>query len=234
MRAVDLSSYSGIGKRTNNEDAFIVKENSEGLLALVCDGLGGQDNGEYASQAAVETITAYLDGKPISAEALGEAITLANEAVCKVQEEHPGAQTTVAAVWLGDNSGEAMNVGDSRIYQFRDGEIVYQSVDHTLAQLAVMTGELKPEEIRGTNLRNRLFRALGDAVAPKIGEKQLEILSGDRLLICSDGFWEGILEDEMLKIAERTDNAEDWLTQMRSIAEPAASDNNTAIAIVIS
>ena len=59
------------------------------------------------------------------------------------------------------------------------------------------------------------------------------VAPGDRLLLCSDGFWEGILEADMLRCARLTDNAEQWLRKMREIAEPVASDNNTAIAIVI-
>lgn len=228
-----LSHYSGLGKRKNNEDAVAVQESADGLLAIVADGLGGQDNGEYASQQAIQTLCEWLLTEAVSASALEEAISKANDAICKLQDKHPGAHTTLAVVWLGKDFAEAMHVGDTRIYQFRDGVILYQSADHSVAQLGVLAGDLKPEEIRTHKDRNKLFRALGEEPMPKIAEKQLDIQEGDRLLLCSDGFWEGILEEEMLRCAEGTENAEEWLQKMREIAEPAASDNNTAVAVVI-
>ena len=127
-----------------------------------------------------------------------------------------------------------MHVGDTRIYQFRGDSVIYQSIDHTIAQLAVMSGDLKPEEIRTSKERNRLFRALGDSEPPKVGSKLLELEKGDRLLLCSDGFWEGILEKDMIRLAKSTESAQGWLNEMRRIAEPLASDNNTAIALLVS
>ena len=230
---LDLSYYSALGNRKNNEDAVSVMKNAGGLLAIVADGLGGQDNGEYASWQAVNTLKEALSTQTVSTKALEEAIAEANRDICVLQSEHPGAQTTIAVIWLGGAYAEAMHVGDTRIYQFRGDSILYQSVDHSVAQLSVMAGELRPEEIRTHRDRNKLFRALGDTQMPKIAKRRLDVQKGDRLLLCSDGFWEGIVEKEMLRLARLTTSAEAWLTKMREIAEPAARDNNTAIAIII-
>lgn len=230
---LSLSYYSGLGKRTNNEDSVSVLESVNGILAVVADGLGGQDNGEYASRQAVKTINDRLTGESISPQKMIDAILAANEEICALQDIHPGAQTTIAAVWLGEGFAEAVHVGDTRIYQFRGDTILYQSADHSVAQLGVMAGDITPGEVRTNRDRNKLFRVLGDRRVPKIAEKLLDIQPGDRLLLCSDGFWEGILEADMLRCARLTESAEPWLRQMRSIAEPAATDNNTAIAIVI-
>lgn len=230
---VSLSYYSGIGKRKNNEDAVSVLENTNGLLAIVADGLGGMENGEIASKQAVKVMNDTLGTGRVSAEAMEAGIIKANKEIYLLQRYYPGAHSTIAAVWLEENFAFAMHVGDTRIYQFRDDNVIYQSVDHSMAQMAVMAGEIKPEEIRYHKERNRLFRALGDSEAPKVAEKLLEIREGDRLLICSDGFWEKILETEMIATAKQTKNAEDWLRLMRARAEPAANDNNTAVAIVI-
>lgn len=228
----DLSYYSALGSRKNNEDAVSVTENS-GLLAIVADGLGGQDNGEYASWQAVHTLEEELSTQTVSTKALEKAIVEANMDICALQSKHPGAQTTIAVVWLGEEYAEAMHVGDTRIYQFRGDSILYQSVDHSVAQLGVMAGDLRPEEIRTHRDRNKLFRALGDPQMPKIAKRRLDLQKGDRLLLCSDGFWEGIVEKEMLRLARLTASSEVWLAKMREIAEPAASDNNTAIAIMV-
>ncbi len=230
---IDLSYYSGIGKRKNNEDAVSVLENTNGLLAIVADGLGGMENGEIASKQAVKVMNDTLGTGRVSAEAMEAGIIKANKEIYLLQRYYPGAHSTIAAVWLEENFAFAMHVGDTRIYQFRDDNVIYQSVDHSMAQMAALSGELKQEEIRTHKERNRLFRALGDSEAPKVAEKLLEIREGDRLLICSDGFWEKILETEMIATAKQTKNAEDWLRLMRARAEPAANDNNTAVAIVI-
>ena len=230
---LSLSYYSGLGKRKNNEDSVSVLESVNGVLAVVADGLGGQDNGEYASRQAVKVLQDRLAGESVSSRKLKDAILEANTEICALQAGHPGAQTTIAALWLGEGFAEAAHVGDTRIYQFRGDAILYQSTDHSVAQLGVMAGDLEPGEIRTNRDRNKLFRVLGDRRVPRVAEKLLDIRSGDRLLLCSDGFWEGILESEMLRCAGQTENAEDWLRKMREIAEPAASDNNTAIAIVV-
>ena len=234
MMNISLASYSGLGKRKNNEDACTVLENDRGLLAVVADGLGGQGNGEFASQQAISTLREELGSRDVDPEALEAAITKANADIFTLQEKHPGAQTTISAVWIKGNSAIAMHVGDTRIYQFRGDSVIYQSIDHTIAQLAVMSGDLKPEEIRTSKERNRLFRALGDSEPPKVGSKLLELEKGDRLLLCSDGFWEGILEKDMIRLAKSTESAQGWLNEMRRIAEPLASDNNTAIALLVS
>ena len=230
---LSLSYYSGLGKRSNNEDSVSVLESLNGVLAVVADGLGGQENGELASRQAVKTLNDRLTGESISPKKLIDAILKAHEEICALQVDHPGAQTTIAAVWIGEGFAEAIHVGDTRIYQFRGDSIIYQSADHSVAQLGVMAGDITPGEVRTNRDRNKLFRVLGDKRVPKIAEKLLDIQPGDRLLLCSDGFWEGILEADMLRCARLTDSAEPWLRQMRAIAEPAASDNNTAIAIVV-
>ncbi len=230
---ISLSYYSEIGKRKTNEDAVSVLENSWGLLAIVADGLGGMGNGEFASRKTVKVMNDLLGPCEVSADSMENAIVKANEEVYSLQREHPGAHSTVAAIWLEEHFAYAMHIGDSRIYQFREDAVVYQSVDHSMAQLAVMSGELRPEDIRTHQSRNKLIRALGESMPPKVVKQFLEIRKNDRLLICSDGFWEMILETEMLKAARQTGSAEEWLSQMRDIAEPAARDNNTAIAIVI-
>ena len=230
---LSLSYYSGLGKRKNNEDTVSVLESINGVLAIIADGLGGQENGEQASRQAVKTLNERLAGESISPKKLVDAVQEANEKICGLQNSYPGAQTTIAAIWLGDGFAEAVHVGDTRIYQFRRDSILYQSADHSVAQLGVMAGDIAPGDIRSNRDRNKLFRVLGDRRTPKIAEKLLDIQPGDRLLLCSDGFWEGILEEDMLRCARVTESAEPWLRRMREIAEPAASDNNTAIAIVI-
>ena len=230
---LSLSYYSDIGKRKNNEDAVSVSENANGLLAIVCDGLGGMANGEYASQQAVKTVTEALTSAAVSRDALEAAVIKADQDVHLLQSRHPGALTTVAALWLCGQTAVAMHVGDTRIYQLRGDCVIFQSRDHSLAQLAVIAGELKPEEIRTHKERNKLCRVLGTNRRLQVEDQFLEVQSGDRFLLCSDGFWEKIDEEEMVTCALATENAESWLQRMRAIVQPSARDNHTAVAIVV-
>lgn len=124
------------------------------------------------------------------------------------------------------------NVGDSRVYQFRNGEVIFQSVDHSLAQLAVVAGKIAPQQIRSYPDRNKLTRSLGWEETPWIDIRTLSVQQGDRFLLCSDGFWEEITENQMLESAARHSDAESWLQAMRTQVQPRASDNNTAVTAI--
>lgn len=229
---VSVSYYTHIGRRKNNEDALSVRRNETGLLAVVADGLGGMGNGEYASRQAVKTLEETLEGAAFSQKALEAAVARANADIRVEQQAHPGAMTTVAVLWLQEGRTLAAHVGDSRIYQFRGDCILFQSRDHSMAQRAVEAGALKPEDIRTFKGRNRLYRALGAGRGVTAAAEELSVQPGDRFLLCSDGFWETLDEEEMISLALRTESAEAWLREMRAVVEPAARDNNTAVAIV--
>lgn len=230
---ISFSCYSEIGKREKNEDSFSVKEDKYGLLAVVADGLGGHAFGEVASGCAVEAINQYLQDKEYGAQTLEQAIIKANSDICDIHSTNEGAQTTVAALWIGDHHALAMHVGDTRIYQFRGGNVVFRSKDHTYAQLAVENGEITADEIRIYPYRNYLYGSLGNDAMPDVEKNVLELKAGDLLLICSDGFWEKILDSEMMDCADDTRDAEVWLARMRRVVSPFADDNNTAIAVVV-
>lgn len=233
LKNIKYSYYSSLGNRQNNEDASIVVKTANGLLAVVADGLGGMAYGEFASRKAIETLLDDLCHLKVSAESLEAAISRANTAICDGHELYPESRTTIAAVWISEEEAIAMHVGDTRIYHFRGDKIMYQSMDHTVAQLAVRAGDISLEEIRSYDRRNVLIRALGSDTPPKITKKILDLQAGDRVLICSDGFWEAIWEKEMISEMVGADTAEEWLSIMRKHVEPKADDNNTAIAISI-
>ena len=233
---ISVSYYSAIGTRDNNEDAVAIQECQNGLLALVADGLGGHARGEVASGIATSVISQQLLNQSPNESDLIDAIQLSSNKIFEAQDGKGSMRTTIAAVWIGDYIGLAANVGDSRIYQFRDGEIVYQSVDHSVAQMAVLVGEITQEDIRNNPDRNKLIRTLGNATAPKVDCECISVQKGDRLLICSDGFWEPVNERAMKNTIVRTKSAKDWLEEMKQIImneQNSDQDNNSAIAIVI-
>lgn len=233
---ISISYYTARGKRQNNEDAVSLLEGSNSLLAVVADGLGGHEAGEVASNHAVATLNRLLQAQTPEEDELIDAIRQANQEIYEMQNAQSHMRTTVAALWLGDYRTIAANVGDSRIYQFRNGRIVYQSTDHSVAQMAVLVGEVEKSELRRSKDRNKLIRVVGEANPPKVDCVELTVQAGDRFLLCSDGFWEPVTEERMLETMASSATAQQWLRLMRQEVERAnnpTQDNHTAIALVI-
>ena len=227
----DISYFSSNGGRCENEDSLCIKEYYNGLLAIVADGLGGCQNGKEASLTAVNVISSTAENHWNEPDILMRSITAANSELRQLDDQ----LTTVAALNINGSSVCAAHIGDSRIYQFRGQEIIYQSMDHSVSQMAVLSGEITPDQIRGHIDRNKLIRALGmsDQVAPYI--KELSLYSGDSFLICSDGFWELITEEEMVSALSVAQTANDWLGEMRKAIDnkfTSNTDNSSAIVII--
>lgn len=232
---ISASYYSSVGGRDKNEDAASILESGETVLGVVADGLGGHTGGELASRLAVRTINAAVGQDPVSAGLLRRAIEEANRAIWRDERRH-GMKSTVAALWFDSRNALAATVGDTRVYQFRDGGIAFQSRDHSVTQMAVQAGELDARSIRGSRERNRLVRALGAQEEVKVDLASLEARPGDAFLLCSDGFWANVWEEEMLSDLSGADTAAAWLARMRGRVEEragASGDNHTAVAILL-
>lgn len=234
---VTFASYTETGGRPQNEDSVMTRDDGNTLLAMVADGLGGHAAGEVASRLAVSTIAAFLQGQEVSTDALDKAVTTAHQAILdKQRNESADMKTTVAAIWIEDGAARGAHVGDSRIYQFRDGKVIYQSLDHSQCQLEVLMGHMTQEQIRSSTIQNILLRALGGNGNVKPDIAILDIQPGDLVLLCTDGFWELILEQEMIRCACGASSAREWLERMRTIVtdrQSPESDNHTAVTIMI-
>ena len=170
----------------------------------------------------------------MSMVALREAIEAANSLIYQEKDTRGGMKSTVAVLWMNAYGALVANVGDTRIYHFRDGQILYRSRDHTLLQLEVISGELEEKDVRKNPERNCLLRALGAKDEVKADIVEISVRPGDAFLLCSDGFWDNIVEEEMLETLSDSSFASDWLRSMRRIAERRMgedADNHTAIAI---
>lgn len=232
----DYSAYTDQGGRSKNEDCFSVQISGDQCLAVVADGLGGMGDGEQASGSAVQFLTQVLQNRQIDEDLLYETVEQANSKVCGLHINGKMMMTTIAVVWMRDQTAFALTVGDSRIYQFRDGKIVFQSTDHSIAQRAVFSGEITAEQIRSYPQRNRITRALGLDSIVKFDLDDLFTQAGDAFLLCSDGFWELITEEEMTAQWKPNISAELWLNRMREmVAHRCGSrgDNNTAVLFIL-
>ena len=230
------SAYTNVGGRNNNEDYFEAVRANGCCLFVLCDGLGGLDAGEVASETAAAEIKDQFLFDPKGFE-LKQAVLAANERILMKQKESgKNMKTTVTAVYIADGEIYCSHVGDSRIYMFDEGGICYQSVDHSASQMAVFSGEITPDGIRTHPDRNILTNALG---AYNKLNAEVKSFSADKIkavLMCSDGFWEYVYEDEMVKLLNESQEPSEWIVSMRALLGQRIgkkNDNNTAVAVFL-
>ncbi len=228
---MDISCYTEIGGRKVNEDALAVVSSETSALLILADGVGSCDNGRLASDTLVVTVRRELEGRFPEEDALADAVVLAGE---ELRRYEGSVCTTAAVVWMQGTSAVVGNVGDSRIYQFRNRKIIYQSIDHSVAQLAVLAGELSRDKIRQSPDKNRLIRAVGGRPGKlRVDTEELVCCPGDAFLLCTDGFWNEITEKEMLEdaCASENESAAAWLARMRRRIDSGnrSLDNHSAI-----
>lgn len=225
--------YTDIGGRASNEDKFFGGHIGNSYLWAVADGLGGLANGDEAAKVVIETLRDdFVKGN--GTLNIAESLQHANKRIIMMQAElNSNMKTTAAVVFVSEKQTVLAHVGDSRIYIFGKGRILYQSKDHSAAQLAVDIGEACAEEIRGHEDRNMLTRALGAPQELRVEMRKMETEEIDAILLCTDGFWEYVFEEEMIQELENTTDAREWIVQMRSYINRRClekNDNNTAVA----
>ena len=221
--------------RTNNEDRFLIAE--ELGLALVADGMGGAACGEVAAQMTAECVAEMLrvpsaDG---SVSAMETAIAEANRRVwlhARNTHECNGMGTTiVAACWRGSRLSIA-NVGDSRAYLLRHGELTQLSYDQSLVNELRHNLGLTDEQIKRYANRNVLTQAIGTSENVAIRTNEIDFVPGDVVLLCSDGL-HGIVDDAaILEILMQPVVMDLQITHLIDAAKRAGANDNVTIAII--
>lgn len=229
------------GGRKINEDNIGVIENNSKKLFIVADGLGGHGHGDYASKISVDKCKeVFLSGEN---EYLLENCFI--ESQNKVINEQlrlnskNDMKTTLVLLQINDKEARWGHIGDSRMYLFRKNKLFKRTLDHSVPQMLVSSNEIKEKDIRNHEDRNRLLRVIGmEWSSPKyqIGEKEI-VESGDSFLLCTDGFWELIIEKSMLKYLKISNTPQQWIDYMETeILKNGLNkemDNYSAIAIFI-
>ncbi|MCX7256672.1 MAG: protein phosphatase 2C domain-containing protein [Polaromonas sp.] len=189
---------SRIGGRGKNEDRMGYCYTRESGLFVLADGMGGHPEGEVASQLALETVSALYQrqARPIiqdPAEFLARALMAAHQqivryATAKGMLDTP--RTTLVAAILQGTEATWVHCGDSRLYVVRDGQLLMRTRDHSYLEQQ-NAGVIKFDHVN----RNILFTCLGSPIKPVFDKASVPLMLGDKLLLCSDGLW-GTLSDE--------------------------------------
>lgn len=204
---VEVGSASRVGGREHNEDAVLVKAIGSGGQAYalaVADGMGGPEGGEVASRLAIDVLKEHF-GEALPADVALELKRAYRTANDRIWEQSPDVSmdrhmgTTLVAAIVNGPYLTIANVGDSRAYLIRANQVLQITEDHSVVAEQVARGEIGEEEQRNSRQRNMLTAAVGtterlDRKLPAIYE--LNLLPEDRLLLCSDGFYDVIDQQE--------------------------------------
>lgn len=232
------ASYTDIGGRPYNEDSVEFDQTDEEHLCVVlADGLGGHGGGQLASAEAVKRILAGWRNAQTPAMLCG-LVQEAHRRILAMQTSVCKMKTTAVVLMICRGQVQWAYAGDSRLYHFVDGSLAFQTRDHSASQIAVLMGQIRPEEIRFHEDRSRVFRALGQESGLTVDAKEEELPPGQHaFLLCSDGFWEYVYEEEMERELRASSSPGEWLDRMRSCLSQRVhgdNDNNTAAAVWLS
>jgi serine/threonine protein phosphatase PrpC len=229
--------------RKVNEDASNSHQLADGQGCwVVADGLGGHGGGDVASRIAVDTIIdAYRNNSEFSAINTGKLMELAQQAILSRQQDDyclSAMRSTAVVLLLDDAKALWSHVGDTRLYRFAGGRIIFQTRDHSVPQAMVDAGDITYDDIRHHEDRNRLTRSLGNdgKIRTTRLDQPVAVAKGDVFLLCTDGFWEYVTETEMEATLAASDTPGKWLGVMETILlcdAPAGHDNYTATAIFV-
>ncbi len=236
MTVLRSGSASDVGRvRTVNQDLPLIRPD----LYAVADGMGGHVGGEVAARVAVETLEQAFERVP-TVDGLREAFSEANAAVWHESQSNRdlrGMGTTLTAVALvGGPEGRDVlalaNVGDSRAYVFSGGEITQVTDDHSLAEERMRHGEMTEEEAAVHPQRHILTRALGVSAEVEADMWELELHTGDRVILCSDGLTNEVGTDEMAGILGEVADPEEAAQRLVDTANGHGGADNITVVVV--
>lgn len=239
-----IHSRSDIGKvRTSNQDAYFAAELSSGtVFAIVCDGMGGANAGNVASETAVKAISEYvlhsyrfdMDSFEI-AKMLKNAIVSANIEIYEMSLKNPdlkGMGTTVVAVLVKDDKAVVINAGDSRAYHIGE-EITQITKDHSVVQSLIESGKITSEDAKVHPRKNVITRALGAEENIIVDSYEVKLAKNSKFLLCTDGLSSFAEEQEIFdifKTAEKDDVTEGLIALAN---ENGGGDNITVVTLAM-
>lgn len=232
-----------VGKeRTNNEDYFLISLKKN--LNIVADGMGGHNAGEIASLNAVETVNDYFteellsqieaDGEKIENE-MKASLLKANQKIlemAKTNNAYHGMGCAVVVALIKGNSLHLCHVGDARAYICNADGIQLLTTDHSKVMDLVKAGQMTMEEARTSPLKNELSQALGspETVVPEYNYYSLK--DGDKVLLCSDGLWDMLSDEEIHEIVRQKKPAKTLCEDLVTAANEAGGHDNITVVVI--
>lgn len=239
---ITYSSITKNGSRPLNEDSIGFLEKNGTFCFVLCDGLGGHGMGDVASALVKdEFLTAFSEGSVLDTSFIKREFVAAQEKLLQKQSELSAKskmKTTAVCMICDGKKAFVGYIGDSRFYAFSKNKVKVQSKDHSVPYMLYLSKEIKENEIRNHPDRNMLLRVMGSEWKGSMYEvfKPLNLKQHQAFLLCSDGFWELITENEMCELLQKSETVEEWLEAMTEVVQKNGidkdMDNYSAIAIL--
>ena len=232
----DIFLYTARGGRDDNEDFIGYASTDEGVVAALSDGVGGVCGGDIASRTVVDTIIVEPYEAEDDAQWLSERMRLADKRVKDEQKRLNNRMlSTVVALRVMDGKAVWAHAGDSRLYYIHDSAIAEVTADHTVAFKKYMAGQIRRGDIVADEDRNSLLNAVGSEGEPRFDIGSADVTEGDAFLLCSDGVWAKLQDQEVLFDYLKADSAERWaeLVLLRVIDRTEGQGDNVSIITVM-
>ena len=240
-RPVSVFGDTDVGRvRSVNQDSVVVRAGDDAplgeALIAVADGMGGHAAGEVASQMSLDMLISSLASSDAPDErAMRDAFSRANAGVLSAASQNPeyrGMGTTLVAGLLTGHELIVGNVGDSRMYLYRDGEMTRATQDHSWVSEMAAAGALTEEQAANHPRRNILTRALGVASSVEADVERIALKRGDRLILCSDGL-HGMVDDKTIAgvVGGKSLDLKKAARELIDLANKAGGTDNITVAL---
>jgi PPM family protein phosphatase len=231
-----------IGQRTNNEDRIYPQkglQTSDDKLFIVCDGMGGHEKGEVASEIVTQTLGSELKNHKEYVDEWQIAIAF-DKAQNKIQEyiknnpEAQGMGTTLTMLYINKKDIIVAHCGDSRIYQVRNGKIIFKTQDHSLVNELLRSGIINEQEAETHPKKNVITRAIQGSATPVKADVSVikDIQASDYFFLCSDGILESI-NDQKLENLLLNKNTSEVIQELNRLCLQNSKDNYSCYLIKI-
>lgn len=230
------------GPRPYNQDRLAYSYSKDALLLVIADGMGGYRHGEVAAQLAVTTMTEAFQRLAVPAlsspaKFLIEHIQQIHDMIEQVTLEREmleSPRTTIVAAVVQRGVLYCAHVGDSRLYHFRDGHLLYRTEDHSIVQSLYNKGMIEKGDMSTHPYRHKVYSCLGGDVPPKIelSDRQ-DLAEGDTILLCTDGVWGAVADEQIKQFMDGpyiTENVTALLNQADMVSQEQG-DNMSAIGL---
>ena len=234
---MNYSVLMDIGRmRSQNQDAVFATEETIGSLPnlfVVADGMGGHKAGEYASSQAIalakREIASDTGSEPV--QIINQGITAANKEATQDEDKYGMGTTMVVATLLEDHLCVA-NVGDSRLYVYRDGQLSQITQDHSVVGEMVRKGEMPKEEARSHPKRNLITRAVGAEAEVRVDFFDETLQAGDLVLMCTDGLTSMVEESEIEEVLAGSGQVADKVAKLVDLANDHGGKDNITVIVI--
>lgn len=231
---INCACMTNQGGRAYNEDTVAAFSKRKMHCFVLADGLGGHGHGKdaslYVSEIVKNMFLRDFDGSNVE-EFIKEAFETAQKRLLEEQIRlnlTKSMKTTLVIAIVVKGKVTWGHIGDSRLYLFGKNKLLQRTRDHSVPQYLALNGEIEEKDIRFHPDRNVLLSVMGtewEKPRYEINSKKVS-MRNKSLLLCSDGFWEYINEDEMVQCLKRTRDVKDWLTIMKDIVSNNGKDQN--------